>query len=374
MKIRPNKSKSDLNSMHFLVILGIMKLLIFSILIFIFGCASAQSERYISDEHFNSRTGKFFNPELKEEKGLSDVIRWLWTRDSAQWPDWVENEAKPKLASNLNDFEMAITYINHSTFLIQLNGLTILTDPIFSERCSPVSFAGPKRVRETGLAFDQLPPIDVVIISHNHYDHMDLDTIKRLEEKFKPQFLVPMMDAKLLKKIGVKKVMELDWWASFYGADEKFKITFTPAQHFSGRGLFDRMESLWGSYMIRFNGHNIFFGGDTGYASHFKEIQKRLGDTDFALLPIGAYLPRWFMKDMHVNPEEAVLAHFDLKSKKSVGMHFGTFQLSDEAIYKPVEDLQRAKLKRNMNANDFTVMSVGQTLYHSFLPENSGQN
>ena len=229
MKISKDKSKSDYYLSQFLAILSFMKLIIFCLVVFSVGCASSQSERYISDEHFNSRTGKFFNPELKKEKGLSDVIRWLWVRDRADWPDKVENEGKPKLASELNDFEMAITYINHSTFLIQLNGLTILTDPIFSERCSPVSFAGPKRVREPGLAFDQLPPIDVVIISHNHYDHLDLETIKMLEEKFKPQFLVPMMDGKLLKKAGVKKVMELEIQCisiQNFQSDEQFERLF----------------------------------------------------------------------------------------------------------------------------------------------------
>ena len=151
-----------------------------------------------------------------------------------------------------------------------------------------------------------------------------------------------------------------------YHLNEDFKVTFTPAQHFSGRGIFDRNKSLWGSYVFKFNGYTVFFGGDTGYSDHFKEIKSRFDVIDFAIIPIGAYEPRWFMKTMHINPAEAVMAHQDLGSRKSIGMHFGTFQLTNEAIYKPVEDLQRAKLKNNIEASEFTVMSVGETRFHSF--------
>lgn len=328
---------------------------------------TAQRNKYIGGDHYNPRTKKFFNPALpKFDKNLLDVLSWKIKSSPAKWPQWVENEAQPKLPSKLTDHEMAVTFINHSSFLIQLNGVNILTDPVYSERTSPVSFAGPKRVRAPGLAFSRLPKIDIVAISHNHYDHLDIDTLKKLDDKFKPLFLVPMGDKKLLREEGMKNVLELDWWASAYHLGEKLKITFTPAQHFSGRGLFDRMESLWGSYVFRYNGYQIFFAGDTGYSKHFKEIKYRFEYIDFALIPIGAYKPRWFMKPMHVNPSEAVKAHKDLNSKKSIGMHFGTFQLTDEAIYKPVEDLQRAKLKANLNPEEFSIMSVGQTLYHSF--------
>ena len=325
----------------------------------------AQKTRYVGGDHYNTQTGKFYNPGVRTEKDFWDLLKWLAKRNMSQWPEWVENEAEPSLPTSLNDHEMAITFINHSSFLIQFNGINILTDPVYSERTSPVGFVGPKRVRAPGLPFSRLPKIDIVAISHNHYDHMDLDTLKKLQKKFKPKFLVPMKDGKLLKKEGIRNIVELDWWASHY-LGEKLKITFTPAQHFSGRGLFDRNKTLWGGYIIKFNGYNVFFAGDTGYSPHFKEIKYRFETIDFSLLPIGAYKPRWFMRTMHMNPSEAVRAHTDLDSKKTIGMHFGTFQLTEEAIYRPVEDLQRAKLKKNINANDFTIMSVGQTLKHSF--------
>lgn len=327
--------------------------------------AFAQKERYIGGDHFNPQTGKFFNPGLKKDKSIFDLLKWLTNRDMSQWPDWVENEAQPSLPASLTEHQMAITFINHSSFLIQFKGINILTDPVYSERTSPVSFAGPKRVRAPGLEFSRLPKIDMVLISHNHYDHLDIGSLVKLSKKFKAKFLVPIGDGKLLREEGIKNVQELDWWASDYlGA--KLKVTFTPAQHFSSRGLFDRNKSLWGSYVIRFNDYQVYFGGDSGYASHYKEIKSRFEIIDFALLPIGAYKPRWFMRAMHMNPAEAVMAHMDLASKKSIGMHFGTFQLTEEPIYKPIEDLQRAKLKNNLEPAEFTVMSVGQTLIHSF--------
>lgn len=342
-----------------------MKNLLLMIIIFISFNSFAAKERYVGGDHYNAQTGKFFNPGVRSEKDFWDLLKWLTKRNMSQWPEWLENEAEPSLPITLNNHEMALTFINHSSFLIQFNGINILTDPVYSERTSPVGFIGPKRVRAPGLAFSRLPKIDIVAISHNHYDHMDIDTLKKLYKKFKPTFLVPIKDGKLLKKEGIRNIVELDWWASHY-MGENLKITFTPAQHFSGRGLFDRNKSLWGGYIIKFNGYNVFFAGDTGYSAHFKEIKYRFETIDFSLLPIGAYKPRWFMRTMHMNPSEAVRAHTDLDSKKSIGMHFGTFQLTEEAIYRPVEDLQRAKLKKNINANDFTIMSVGQTLKHSF--------
>lgn len=344
------------------------KLLLSLILVLSSTIACAQT-RYIGKDHYNVPLGKFFNPGLKKEKGFFDVAKWLLTRDMADWPQWVENTQTPKLPKNLKPEQMAITFINHSTFLIQIDGLNILTDPVFSERVSPVTFAGPKRVRAPGLEISELPKIDAIVISHNHYDHLDLASLKKLHKKFEPKIFVPMKVGILLKEEKITNVVELDWWASDYFG-ENTKITLTPAQHFSGRGLFDRFKTLWGGYIIKVNGHKIFFAGDTGYANHFKQINERFGAMDFSILPIGAYEPRWFMKDMHMNPLEAVYAHQDLKSRKSIGMHYGTFQLTDEAIYKPVEDLQKAKLRNNIPANDFTVMAVGQTIVHNFKLSN----
>jgi len=336
------------------------------ILLCILAASSAFTQtRYIGKDHYRVPLEKFFNPGVRNEKGFLDLAKWLVTRDQTLWPNWVENTEKPNLPASLESNQMGITFINHSTFLIQIDGLTILTDPVFSERVSPVSWAGPKRVRDPGMFIHELPKIDVIVISHNHYDHLDIESLKKISKKFSPKIYMPMRAGKELREAGIKNIIELDWWASDYFG-ETIKITLAPAQHFSGRGLFDRNKSLWGSFVIRVNGYKIYFAGDTGYSNHFKEINERFGNMDFSLLPIGAYEPRWFMKQMHMNPSEAVRAHQDLMSRKSIGMHFGTFQLTDEGIYKPVEDLQRAKLKNKIAPNDFTVMSVGQTIIHNF--------
>lgn len=334
---------------------------------FLITAVNAQEEQMSKSNHFDPKTNKFFNPEKRNNKGFGDLLKWLTSREKSSWPNWVENEAKPKPAHDLNDHQMAITFINHASFLIQYKGINILTDPVYSERTSPVSFAGPKRVRAVGLPFEKLPPIDLVAISHNHYDHMDLETLKKLEEKFHPLFLIPLGDAKLLKDEGIQNIIEQDWWDK-YIFKKNFKVTFTPAQHFSGRGLFDRNKSLWGGYIFEYNGHRTFFAGDTGYAGHFKQIKQRFGQIDLSFLPIGAYRPEWFMQTVHVNPEQAVMAHQDLGSKKSIAMHFGTFQLSDEGIDEPVVDLHKALKKANIESEQFLVLKVGQTLKHSFAP------
>lgn len=343
-----------------------MKLISLNILLILCLQSYAKEKRYEGIEHFNPRTNKFFNPDIPNyDKGLLDVLSWKIKHKAAKWPQWIENKTSPNLPAELKRNEMAITFINHSSFLIQIGNINILTDPIFSQRTSPVSWAGPKRVRPPGIDFSQLPKIDYVIISHNHYDHLDLNTLTKLEKKFSPLVFVPIGDGKLLKSQGITNVHELDWWQSKKDLKDNLKITFTPAQHFSGRGLFDRMESLWGSYVLSLNNLNLFFGGDTGYSKHFKEIKHRLGEMDFSLIPIGAYEPRWFMKAMHVNPDEAVQAHIDLKSKKSIGMHFGTFQLTDEAIDQPIIDLEAAKQKHSLKSDEFTVLDFGQTLNYS---------
>ena len=276
-----------------------------------------------------------------------------------EWPDKVKNEGAAQVFEKIEAKKIAVTYINHSTFLWQLPELNVLTDPVYSRRVSPLSWSGPKRVREPGLAFEKLPPIDVVIISHNHYDHLDIKTLKKLEEKFSPVFLVPLGDAVWLRSEGLQKVIELDWWESH--EVKGVEIHFTPAQHFSGRGLFDRDLSLWGSFLLKTNEMKIYFGGDTGYASHFEEIGKRFGGVDLAFLPIGAYEPRWFMKMAHVNPEEAVQAHIDLQARLSIGMHFGTFQLTDEAFREPPSELAKGLTRKGVPLNHFRVMPNGQT-------------
>ena len=318
---------------------------------------SLLAEDYKLSDHFDGK--KFFNPGKSEMNSFWDVVKWKMTADRVPWPDFVPIKNYPIRPLTSQD-KGIVTFINHSTLLIQVPGLNILTDPVYSERTSPFRFLGPKRVKEPGLPFNGLPPIDIVLISHNHYDHLDLETLKQIDGKFHPLFLVPIGDEKLLLSSGIQNVKALDWWEEVRIKDTR--IIFAPAQHWSARWLWDRNQSLWGSFMIDNGVKKIYFAGDTGYGPHFKEIKMRLGIPDLALLPIGAYLPQWFMRFHHMNPEDAVLAHIDLESKQSVGIHFGTFQLADEGIDSPILDLQSAKEKLQLSGDKFKVLQQGESL------------
>lgn len=284
---------------------------------------------------------------------------WVTTKKSP-WPKFVPNTHIPNLTHTVNTDNVAVTFVNHVTFLLQFPGLNILTDPVWCKRASPLQWLGPKRVRKPGIALDDLPKIDVIIISHNHYDHLDTATLQILNERFSPQIFVPLGNKELLESIGCKNVHELDWWDSVQVAANN-KITLTPTQHWSSRGLFDQYCSLWGSYVIDHNDKKIFFGGDAGYSTHFTAIYENFGAIDIALLGIGAYEPRWFMRNMHTNPEEAVQAHVDLRAKLSIGMHFGTFRLSAEALEQPLIDLQQALQSNNIAADKFITLNEGET-------------
>ncbi len=333
---------------------------LFILLISILGC-SAVNEKTNFTAPFNGKT--FDNLQPFEVKSFWDVIKWRMTSKRSEWPLNVENEAQDLPAPLVESSSPTFLMINHATILIQVDGLNFLTDPIYSERSSPVSFAGPKRVRKPALDFDKLPPIHAVVISHNHYDHLDLPTLLKLEEKFSPTFYVGLKNTELLKSAGIKKVIEMDWWQKIQLND--VHLSFVPAQHWSARGLFDRYETLWGGFFIEGSSHKIYFAGDTGYGDFFKQIKERLGAPDLSFLPIGAYEPRWFMKGAHMNPEDAVMAHMDLESKFSVGMHFGAFQLTDEAITDPVTDLKKAQEKLKPN-HPFLAPIFGKLYYVKF--------
>lgn len=306
---------------------------------------------------------RFYNPTLptnRDHKSFWAGLKMWYSTPRAPWPKYVANTATPNLNHTLGASDIAITFINHVTFLLQLPGLNILTDPVWAKRASPLSWLGPARVRDPGVVLDALPHIDLVLISHNHYDHLDLETIAYLNKKFKPQFCLALGDSRVINKLNLTNFQEFDWWQSKQ-INSATKITFTPMQHWSARGMFDQYQSLWGSFVIEHNGKKIFFGGDGGYCGHFKQIYTKFGSFDLAFLGIGAYEPRWFMQNMHTNPEEAVLAHIDLHAKLSIGMHFGTFQLSAESIDQPLIDLQTAKLKHSVSAQQFITLDQGAT-------------
>ena len=309
-------------------------------------------------DHFDG--SRFFNPTLPHgfEPSRRSVLKMM--REPRQpWPVWVENKGVPRLDATLRPGEVAITFVNHATFLIQTADAAILTDPMWSERASPFRRIGPRRVRAPGVAFENLPRIDLVLLSHNHYDHLDLATLARLRHRFAPAVLAAAGDARVLRPLGLAQLHELDWWDEI--RCDALTVTFVPAQHFSARGLFDRRKSLWGGYVIATRGRRIYFSGDTGYSTHFAEIRRRLGAPDVALIGIGAYEPRWFMQPVHMNPAEAVRAHRDLTARHSIGMHFGTFQLTTEAIDAPQAELRQALLASGIADGEFVTLHEGET-------------
>lgn len=310
-------------------------------------------------DHYNGK--KFFNPTLDEQfsPGITDMYK-MAMEGRPEWPDNVDNIGVPRLNETLNTGDFALTFVNHATFLIQTADLNIITDPVWGERASPISWIGPKRVRNPGVEMDSLPQIDVILISHNHYDHLDKRTLKELNEKFSPLVLVPIGDKKLVESIGFERVQELDWWESVQ-INSDTKITFTPAQHSSARGLFDRDKSLWGSYYIQSHGRSIYFGGDGGYSTHFSDIKNKMGSPEIAILGIGAYLPNFFMKAIHTSPAEAVTAHLDLGATQSIGMHYGTFQLASEEFGQPLKDLKAAMQKDSISDEGFVILQEGET-------------
>jgi N-acyl-phosphatidylethanolamine-hydrolysing phospholipase D len=318
------------------------------------------------------------NYNAKVTKSTGELIRWQYERNRDGLPKPPQTPTAtvpPDLAfiqanAKAPAMQPAITWVGHATMLVQANGLNVLTDPVFSDRASPVQFAGPKRAQPPGLALDQLPPIDVVLISHNHYDHLDKNTVVALSLRARAAtlFIVPLGVKAWFADLGITNVKELDWWDSVNVKGVEFN--FTPVQHWSARGLGDRSQTLWGGWAVFGADTHWYFSGDTGYSQDFVDTQKRFADRqtpakgggfDMALIAVGAYEPRWFMKEQHVNPAEAVQIHQDLKAKRSVGVHWGTFALTDEPLDQPPRDLAAAKLAANIKDDDFFLLAIGQT-------------
>lgn len=273
------------------------------------------------------------------------------------WPKSVP--VQPRVPPPLDGAAAIVTFIGHSTFLIQTAAGNILTDPMYSQRASPLSWTGPRRVRQPAVRFDDLPPISTVLLSHNHYDHCDRATLRKLSKRFNPRVVTPLGNERLVRSAGIQRVDELDWWeTSTSGSHE---ITATPAHHFSARTPFDRNRALWGGFTVRVGKTRIYFAGDTAYAGFFRDIPRRLGPIDLALLPIGAYEPRWFMRTVHMNPAEAVQAHLELDAAHSIAMHFGTFQLTSEGIDDPARALDEACRIGNVDPSRFQVLDFGES-------------
>jgi L-ascorbate metabolism protein UlaG (beta-lactamase superfamily) len=266
-------------------------------------------------------------------------MKWRWSREPAQWPEFRALKTEARSALKDSNVEPTVTWIGHSSFLLQAEKKNILFDPVYSDFVGPVSWLSPRRVVPPGLALEQTPKIDAIFLSHDHFDHMDLPTLEYFAARDNPVVVAGLGSREILKDAGFSNIVELNWWESKELGVE-FKVTFVPAQHWSTRNLIERNTRLWGGFYLSLGRRLYYFVGDTGYHPElFKEIKNKAGSPDYSFIPVGAYAPREFMKDQHVDPAEALKIHFDVGSKKSVGMHWGTFQLSDEGIDAPCETL-----------------------------------
>ncbi len=300
---------------------------------------SVSAPGYSGEPSGNFDGTKFLNGEGYEEKSSRELIKWLLTREPGKWTEKTEADVTfgKKPANRISDSSQVITYVNHSTFLIQTDGINIITDPVYSKRVSPFSFAGPKRMRPPGIKFEDLPELDYVLISHNHYDHLDINTLQRIKEIHDPVFITPLGVNLYLNRKGISKTIHLDWWQE-HSVNDSVSISAVEAQHFSSRGMFDRDKTLWAGFVIESANGNIYFAGDTGYNKFFKRIGKDYAPVKTALIPIGAYIPRWFMGPVHVDPAQALQIHKDIGAGLSIGMHYGTFPLADDGEMDPIND------------------------------------
>jgi L-ascorbate metabolism protein UlaG (beta-lactamase superfamily) len=289
------------------------------------------------------------------------VFKWILNRDRGWWmkiPDEVSS-LKPGEFSKAEKYRL--TFINHATFLIQTAGLNLLTDPVFSKRVSPFSWAGPARMRPPGVAYQNLPTINLILLSHNHYDHLDITFLKKLANDHDPEFVVPLGVGNYLKQKGIDRVTELDWHQKHQL--DSVGITAVPAQHFSGRGILDRDATLWCGFILESTAGKLYFIGDSGYHNQiFKDTGRNYGPFKVALIPIGAFKPRWFMSPVHMSPEEAVTVHREIRTEKSLAIHFGTFPLADDGMEEPAMVLKSALAVQQVNPENFRAINHGESV------------
>ncbi len=309
--------------------------------------------------HFDGT--RFYNLVPREGRDYSRLMTNL-LKGQIRRGKWqaLPNQPFPLPPERIYGDDLQITFVNHSTVLIQTQGLNLLTDPIWSDYCGPVPVVSPKRFREPGVAWSQLPKIDAVLVSHSHYDHLDLPTLKQLWQRDQPVFFVGLGNQSLLKKEGIENVQAMDWWQS-YALSPTTTVIGTPAQHWSRRSLLDQNRRLWMGFLVTTPGGNLFFAGDTAMGPHFHMLRKRFGPMRFSALPIGAYEPRWFMKGSHISPDEAIEVHRILDSETSLAIHFGTFRLGTDSQFEAVESLKQARSAQKIDKNEFLIMEFGET-------------
>jgi L-ascorbate metabolism protein UlaG (beta-lactamase superfamily) len=291
-------------------------------------------------DHFDGE--RFFNPGVPE-KGRS-FWKWMLSRERGHWPEWIPGEPGPAPPRRVGEGALRATFVNHATVLVQMDGVNVLTDPVWSERVGPWNVVGPRRHRPPGLRFEDLPPLDAVVVSHAHYDHMDLPTLRRLSAERPCPVLVPLGDRAFLAPRGVERAQDMDWWQS-RELGGGVRVHCVPARHFANRGLGDRDRTLWAGFVLEGPSGRVFFAGDTGDGPHVEAIAKRFAPLRLALLPIGAYRPRWFMAPVHLDPAQAVDVARRLAASTSVAIHFGTFAQGDDGEAEPLDDLAAALSK-----------------------------
>jgi L-ascorbate metabolism protein UlaG (beta-lactamase superfamily) len=310
-------------------------------------------------DHFDGT--RFVGPYAVTSNGALAFWKWRFTREPAQWPAWTDRKPTDKPPARV-DTGLRVSFVGHATYLIQAGGLNILVDPVWAERASPFRFAGgAKRIQPPGIAFDDLPKIDVVLVTHGHYDHLDVETLGRLNERDKPRIFAPLgQNATIAQSVPAAAVASLDWHDRVV-LNDKGAATLVPAKHWTARGLYDRNRALWGGYVIETPVGRIYYCTDTGYhETLFRETRERYGPFRLAVIPIGAYEPRWFMREQHINPEEAVQLFQDCGAELALGSHFGTFQLTDEGIDEPVTRLRAACAAQGIAADKFRALEPGQ--------------
>ena len=328
----------------------------------VFGVRTAAARYYegpVSD-HFDGT--RFFDPNGSPPKDFATLLRWYWRREKTAWPERAPSPFSDRPPARIDGPEWRISYVGHATVLIQTAGLNILLDPVWAERVSPVSFAGPKRVNDPGIAFDALPPIDVALVSHCHYDHLDVETLSRLVATHRTRIITPLGNDTIMRTHDSAIRAEAYDWHQRLELGGGVAVTLVPTRHWSARGLTDRNKALWASFIIETPAGRIFHVADSGYGDghHFRTARERYGPFRLAILPVGAYEPRWFMRDMHMNPAEAVQAFRLSGAEFALGHHYGTFQLTDEAIDAPEQALIKARVDAEIEPELFRLLKPGQ--------------
>lgn len=346
-----------------LILLGVVLTIALGGVLFGVSISAPRYKGPVSD-HFD---GKNFhnlpdaNGQIPASKGFGAVFSWLLNRERDEpWTDSQNDPPGSAPAPRIMGDSVRVTFVNHATVLLQFDGLNVITDPVYYDRVGPVQFVGIKRTRPPGIRFDDLPKIDILLLSHNHWDHLDIETIQKLCQRDQPKVFCTLGVKAFLEEKGCRNITEMDWRQST-PFNPNTTIHCVPAQHFSGRGLLDRFGTLWAGFIIDSKAAGkLYFVGDTGYGPFFKQIGEQFGPLRLTLIPIGAFKPEWFMSPIHCSPDQAVQIHKDVQSQQSVAIHFGTFPMADDGEREPVEVLQKALRQQEIDPATFKALKNGE--------------